>query len=114
MKTQIKTGALLASAVTLAILSGCESTNAKESTKFTGTLNPVSQGAVDANASVDGIAPLAALPANPPIPGDNKQSDAKIELGKLLFFDPRLGGDASISCASCHDPSQGWGWAEDL
>jgi cytochrome c peroxidase len=57
--------------------------------------------------------PLAALPA-PPIPADNKQSDAKVALGKLLFFDPRLGGDASVSCSSCHDPEQGWAWAEDF
>jgi len=57
--------------------------------------------------------PLAPL-GDPPIPADNKQSDAKVELGRLLFFDPRLGGDASISCASCHDPEQGWAWAEDF
>ena len=57
--------------------------------------------------------PLAPLP-EPPIPPDNKQTEAKIALGKLLFFDPRLGGDASISCSSCHDPEQGWAWAEDF
>ena len=60
-----------------------------------------------------GPAPLAPLGA-PPIPADNKQTDAKIALGKMLFFDPRIGGDASISCSSCHDPKQGWGWAEDI
>ncbi len=57
--------------------------------------------------------PLAPL-GDPPVPADNKQSDAKVELGKLLFFDPRIGGDASISCSSCHDPEQGWAWAEDF
>jgi cytochrome c peroxidase len=60
-----------------------------------------------------GPAPLARL-GDPPIPADNKQSDAKVELGKMLFFDPRIGGDASVSCASCHEPRQGWAWAEDL
>jgi cytochrome c peroxidase len=60
-----------------------------------------------------GPAPLAPL-GDPPIPADNKQSDAKVELGKMLFFDPRIGGDASVSCASCHEPRQGWAWAEDL
>ena len=60
-------------------------------------------------------APLAPLDSiKMPIPPDNKQSDAKTELGKLLFFDPRLGGDASVSCSSCHDPEQGWAWAEDF
>ncbi len=57
--------------------------------------------------------PLAPL-GDPPIPADNKMSAAKVELGKLLFFDPRLGGDASVSCSSCHAPEQGWAWAEDL
>jgi cytochrome c peroxidase len=29
---------------------------------------------------------------------------AKIDLGRKLFFDPRLSADGRISCASCHDP----------
>ncbi|MCP3686803.1 MAG: cytochrome-c peroxidase [Gammaproteobacteria bacterium] len=57
--------------------------------------------------------PLSLLPKMPE-PSDNKTTDAKVELGRMLFFDPRLGGDASISCASCHDPEQGWAWAEDF
>jgi cytochrome c peroxidase len=31
---------------------------------------------------------------------------AKAELGKRLFFDRRLSGDAAISCASCHQPDK--------
>jgi len=114
MKTLIKTGALLSAAVSLAVLSGCETASADKSAGFKGKLSPVSQTAVDANASSTGNAPLAPLPDSVPVPPDNKQTDAKIALGKLLFFDPRLGGDASVSCASCHDPAQGWAWAEDL
>ncbi|MCH7879985.1 MAG: cytochrome-c peroxidase [Proteobacteria bacterium] len=57
--------------------------------------------------------PLAPLPKMP-VPPDNKITPEKVELGKFLFFDPRLGGDASISCASCHDPGQGWAWTEDF
>jgi cytochrome c peroxidase len=33
----------------------------------------------------------------------------QVELGKYLFFDPRLSGDGGISCDSCHDPATGWG-----
>ncbi|RRJ85034.1 photosynthetic protein synthase I [Aestuariirhabdus litorea] len=33
---------------------------------------------------------------------------ARAELGKRLFFDPRLSGDAAISCASCHLPEHGY------
>lgn len=32
----------------------------------------------------------------------------KIELGKILFFDPRLSGSGQISCASCHVPDLSW------
>jgi cytochrome c peroxidase len=51
---------------------------------------------------------LAVLPPVP-IPGDNPISPAKVELGRLLFFDDRLSGDVGTSCASCHDPRLGWG-----
>lgn len=39
----------------------------------------------------------------------NPLTRAKIELGRQLYFDPRLSVDATVSCASCHDPSQGYG-----
>lgn len=42
------------------------------------------------------------------IPKDNELTKAKIELGKQLYFDKRLSKDNTISCASCHDPAQGW------
>ncbi|MBC8269698.1 MAG: cytochrome-c peroxidase, partial [Rhodospirillaceae bacterium] len=58
-------------------------------------------------------APLAAL-GPPPIPADNPQTDAKIELGKMLFFDTRLSGDASVACSTCHEPNQGWGFSGDI
>lgn len=37
-------------------------------------------------------------------PPDNPMTPAKIELGRLLFFDKRLSKDNSIACASCHMP----------
>ena len=46
--------------------------------------------------------PLSALP---PIPADNSLTTEKIELGKMLFFDPRVSGSNWISCATCHNPS---------
>lgn len=39
---------------------------------------------------------------------------AKAELGKRLFFDKRLSGDAAISCATCHNPEYGFGGNEAL
>jgi cytochrome c peroxidase len=35
-------------------------------------------------------------------------SPQQIDLGRLLFFDPLLSADQSVSCASCHNPSQGF------
>lgn len=43
-----------------------------------------------------------------PFPEQNPQTPAKIELGKKLFFDRRLSGDGTMSCATCHDPNQGY------
>lgn len=37
-------------------------------------------------------------------PQNNVPNRARIELGKLLFFDPVLSKDTSISCATCHKP----------
>jgi cytochrome c peroxidase len=41
-------------------------------------------------------------------PADNPPTPAKIELGKLLFFEPRMSGSGQLACASCHDPDLGW------
>jgi cytochrome c peroxidase len=43
-----------------------------------------------------------------PVPAYNPQTPAKVELGKKLFFDRRLSGDGTMSCATCHDPNQGY------
>ena len=41
-------------------------------------------------------------------PADNPWSEEKHQLGKMLFFDPRLSGNNRMSCATCHNPSLGW------
>ncbi len=41
-------------------------------------------------------------------PEDDLYSEDKMELGKMLFFDPRLSGSGQISCATCHNPEIGW------
>ncbi len=46
---------------------------------------------------------LQALPDKVPVPKENPLSSAKIELGKKLFFDPRLSRDGTLSCNSCHN-----------
>jgi cytochrome c peroxidase len=56
------------------------------------------------------VPPLQTNPALPPvaIPADNPQTDAKVALGKQLYFDERLSADNTISCATCHDPEMAW------
>ncbi len=39
---------------------------------------------------------------------DNIDSPEKVELGRMLFFDPILSGDNSLSCAHCHHPDLGF------
>ena len=57
----------------------------------------LSAGGSAANAAED-FGPVPAIEAK-----------AKMaELGKRLFFDKRISGDVAISCATCHDPSQGF------
>ena len=57
--------------------------------------------------------PLAAL-GPVPVPPDNPITTEKAELGKLLYFDPKLSGDASLGCGDCHDPKQGWGFNDPI
>lgn len=38
----------------------------------------------------------------------NPLTRAKIELGRQLYFDPRLSKDVTVSCASCHSPNHGY------
>ena len=52
---------------------------------------------------------LTPLPDKPAIPAHNPMGAAKVELGRQLFFDPRLSLDGTVSCASCHNVISGGG-----
>lgn len=43
------------------------------------------------------------LPASVPVPADNPMSDAKVELGKKLYFEPAISKSGHFSCNSCHN-----------
>ena len=51
-----------------------------------------------------------ALPRYEPmaVPADNAMTAAKVSLGRQLFFDPRLSGEGTKACASCHRPEHGF------
>ncbi len=42
------------------------------------------------------------------VPADNAQNDARVALGRKLYFDPRLSKDGTVACATCHDVSRGF------
>ena len=43
-----------------------------------------------------------------PIPEHAPYNKQKAKLGEMLFFDTSLSNDKTISCASCHNPAEGW------
>jgi cytochrome c peroxidase len=59
-------------------------------------------------------------PAEAPAPADNQLTPDRVQLGRALFFDPRLSGSNWISCATCHNPGLGWsdglptGWGHGM
>ena len=48
-----------------------------------------------------------ALPESAPAPADNPTTAAKVELGKMLFMDPRFSSTGTVSCNSCHNVMEG-------
>ncbi|MCA9297540.1 MAG: cytochrome-c peroxidase, partial [Phycisphaerales bacterium] len=64
-------------------------------------------------ATVDGVTPWPFTPLPPaPEPPDNPTTEAKVELGRMLFYDPLLSADRSVACATCH--SEIWGMSDGL
>lgn len=57
---------------------------------------------------------FSALPQNVKTPVDNTTSTEKVELGRLLFYDPILSGDKDVACATCHHPKSGYAEYRDL
>ncbi len=57
--------------------------------------------------TVNSHAAFEPLPTKAPTVANNPTSLAKIELGKKLFFDPRLSKTGTVSCNSCHNVMSG-------
>ncbi len=68
--------------------------------KLTHALSALAVAGVLAAATVSA---MDAIPRTPPVPGDNPMTPAKVELGRKLFFDPRLSASGTVSCNSCHN-----------
>ncbi len=59
--------------------------------------------------SVAGAAEPAwlALPRQAPELASNPSTPAKVELGKMLFFDPRFSETGTVACSNCHNVMEG-------
>lgn len=54
-------------------------------------------------SSIAAAAEWQALPSKAPEPANNPTTAAKVELGKMLYHDPRLSSSGTVSCNSCHN-----------
>src|SRR5690554_2670143 len=50
---------------------------------------------------------FSSIPQYPPVIDGNELTEAKVELGKMLFFEPRLSASHLISCNTCHNVGMG-------
>ena len=69
------------------------------------------RGGRDGRGPIDTF-PLSALPQVITAPPGNEQNATKVDLGRLLFWDPILSGNSEVACATCHHPR--FGYAENL
>ncbi len=57
--------------------------------------------------TVASAASWEALPEKAPAPADNPTTAARVELGRVLYHDPRLSSTGTVSCSSCHNTMLG-------
>jgi cytochrome c peroxidase len=58
-------------------------------------------------SSVSVASAWEALPTEADAPADNPTTSAKVELGQMLYHDPRLSSTGTVSCSSCHNTMLG-------
>jgi cytochrome c peroxidase len=62
-----------------------------------------------ADASLRERAQQFVRPQEIPHPANNAWTRSREDLGRTLFFDPRLSASGTVSCATCHNPAFDWG-----
>jgi cytochrome c peroxidase len=97
MKLSIKYWAI----VIVFLINACHATEDQESS------SSISEEAAD-------LGRIDALPLRYKSPDDNPATVEKIELGRLLFYDPVLSGPKDVACATCHHPEFGYAESIDL
>jgi len=69
---------------------------------------PAPKGETLTSGEFSMVLPLGLQAGAAYVPDANPLSEAKIELGRLLYYDARLSRDDTVSCASCHAPEMGF------
>jgi cytochrome c peroxidase len=93
----MKLPAPLLTALTLVCLAtGCPPADSKKTGGETAATDTGATALSDRAKAIFGVLPKEALSA------DNPTSEAKVALGQMLYFDPRLSKNQQISCNSCH------------
>jgi cytochrome c peroxidase len=80
----------------------------------------VQQGVAQDSLRQEALEYFTPIPADPPVLQENPLTPEKVELGAMLYFEPRLSKSALISCNTCHnlglggadyqETSTGHGW----
>ncbi|WP_096202969.1 cytochrome-c peroxidase [Bacillus sp. FJAT-45350] len=94
---------LYVSVLLLSVVAGCSSEQSSVEGDATGSLDESIRTMNDETLR-SFFEPLGPVP----IPDTNPMSDEKVELGMMLFADPRLSRNNQLSCLSCHSPSLGY------
>jgi len=106
----VRRGALAMGALIAVVLAGC---SGEEESDALGTaprpvIDPAAPAPAVVASSVDrdalrarASAIFGALPAEAANP-DNPITSAKVELGRILYYDPRLSKNHDVSCNTCH------------
>lgn len=102
MTRHVKHAALLAaSMLCTAVVGGCERESEQADEESAGARDE--QRASRTRGADDAVSPREIEPVQPlPLHAEMQIDRSKVELGRRLFFDTRLSGDGTLSCASCH------------
>ncbi|MGX0875846.1 cytochrome c peroxidase [Roseovarius sp. MBR-154] len=72
-----------------------------------GTVSSLAQVAAASDLRERAQVTFAPLPSTIPALNDNIITHEKVDLGKALFFDPRMSASGVFSCNSCHNLATG-------
>lgn len=92
------------------LMIGCLTVGVMVSSAFFSTQLQAQSSLAAGSVTVDGITvpDIGPLPTVVPVPATNLNYQAKVDLGKQLYFDGRLSKNNAISCAFCHNPFTGF------